>query len=104
MAKLYRDPQGGAFYDAFGGKLGEVEDIWVGDSFNRGVEMAYCANTSSDKCVIASDNTAVSNKIDDMSTLIDQLSAEIQMLKQEKKVENPLRAELKTLQYKREVE
>ena len=104
MAKLYRDPQGGAFYDAFGGKLGEVEDIWLGDSFNRGTTTAYCANTSADKCITALDSTAVSNKVDDMRSLIDKLSAEIQMLKEEKKVENPLRAELKTLQYKREVE
>jgi hypothetical protein len=101
MAKLYRDPQGGAF----GGKLGEVEDIWMGDSFNRGVEMAYCtANASNNTYEKAVNNEVFSNKVDEMRSLIDKLSAEMQTLKQEKKVENQLRTKLKTLQYKREVE
>lgn len=37
MAKLYKTDNG-AFYDAFGGKIGEVEEVEVefgGDSFNR---------------------------------------------------------------------
>ena len=43
MAKLYRHPEGGGFYDAFGGKIGEVEEIYMGDSFDRSVVTA-CAS------------------------------------------------------------
>lgn len=44
MAKMYRYPEGGSFYDAFGGKLGEVEEIWAGDSFDRDATLSFCAD------------------------------------------------------------
>lgn len=44
MAKMYRYPEGGSFYDAFGGKVGEVEEIWVGDSFDRNATLSFCAD------------------------------------------------------------
>lgn len=48
MAKLYKNSNG-AFYDAFGGKIGSVEEIeeeWAGDSFNRDTTVAMCNNAS----------------------------------------------------------
>ena len=44
MAKMYRHPEGGSFYDAFGGKIGEVEEIWAGDSFDRNATLSFCAD------------------------------------------------------------
>ena len=44
MAKMYRYPEGGSFYDAFGGKIGEVEEVWAGDSFDRGATLSFCAD------------------------------------------------------------
>ena len=66
MAKLYRDPQGGAFYDAFGGKLGEVEDIWFGDSFNRDAALNCCyATTDAASTAISADPATLSFTVKD---------------------------------------
>ena len=48
MAKLYKNSNG-AFYDAFGGKLGTIEEIeeeWAGDTFNRDTTVAMCNNAA----------------------------------------------------------
>ena len=56
MAKMVRHPEGGAFYDAFGGKIGTVEDVWAGDTFTRdALNCCYIAATDSS---IDSDITA----------------------------------------------
>ena len=60
MAKLYKNSNG-AFYDAFGGKLGTIEEIeeeWAGDAFNRDTTVAMCNNASF---------TTASCSIDDMA-------------------------------------
>ena len=44
MARMYRHPEGGNFYDAFGGKIGEVEEVWAGDSFDRNATLSFCAD------------------------------------------------------------
>lgn len=42
MGKLYN----GSLYDAFGGKIADVEEtIWAGDSFNRDSTIAYACAT-----------------------------------------------------------
>lgn len=46
MAKLYNSGKG-TFYDAFGSKIGTVEEVeWAGDSFNRDTTVATCNNAS----------------------------------------------------------
>lgn len=127
MAKLYRNPEGGGFYDAFGGKLGEVENIWCGDSFNR--DSAICAydvasNTTSDALVTArslanatTPNLYCSGNIQGVDLAIDgcdSLSMELKKIQAQfddlkknfvpKTSAHDLRSALKTLQYKREVE
>ena len=127
MAKLYRYPEGGAFYDAFGGKIGEIEEVWAGDSFNR--DATICAydvatNTMSDAVVTAkglaranTGNLYCSSNIKDADVTIDRcdslsmelkkIQAQINDFKQNfvpKKDAHSLRSALKTLQYKREVE
>ena len=129
MAKLYRNPEGGAFYDAFGGKLGEVENIWCGDSFDR--DSTICAydvasNTMSDAIVtargLANANANMSNLYcsgnikgvdlaidgcDSLSMELKKIQAQFNELKKNfvpKTGAHDLRSALKTLQYKREVE
>lgn len=127
MAKLYRNPEGGAFYDVFGGKLGEVENIWCGDSFDR--DSTICAydvasNTMSDAIVTArglasesTGNLCCSGNIKGVDVTIngyDSLSAELKRIQAQfddlkksfvpKTSAHDLRSALKTLQYKREVE
>ena len=41
---MYRHPEGGSFYDAFGGKIGEIEEVWAGDSFDRNATLSFCAD------------------------------------------------------------
>ena len=56
MAKLYTGANG-SFYDAFGGKLGETEEVWLGDSFERNntIATAYCSYDNA----LACDSTAL---------------------------------------------
>ena len=56
MAKMVRHPEGGAFYDAFGGKIGTVEEVWAGDTFNR--DALNCCYTTATDSSIGSDITA----------------------------------------------
>lgn len=133
MAKLYRHPEGGAFYDAFGGKIGEVEEVWVGDSFNR--DTTYCnyisatnsgeLNFTAKNCNIIPDafdsplyiaKGSVQEeesilRVDDVyfnTTSIKEklceLQGQIDALKSACEAHNGIRAALKTLQYTREVE
>lgn len=127
MAKLYRNPEGGGFYDAFGGKLGEVENIWCGDSFDRNATIcAYdvATNTMSDALVTARGlanesmgNLYCNGSIKGVDVTIDgcdSLSAELKKIQAQfdelkknfvpKTGADDLRSALKTLQYKREVE
>ena len=127
MAKLYRYPEGGGFYDAFGGKLGEVENIWCGDSFDRdSTACAYNVTSSStdDEFIIAtgSANERTSNLYcsgnirgvdlaidgcDSLSMELKKIQAQFDELKKNfvpKTSAHDLRSALKTLQYKREVE
>lgn len=57
MAKMVRHPEGGAFYDAFGGKIGTVEEVWAGDSFNRDA-LNCCYTTAAGELAIDSSITA----------------------------------------------
>lgn len=127
MAKLYRNPEGGAFYDAFGGKLGEVENIWCGDSFDR--DSTICAynvtdSAMDDKFIAAkglanatTPNLYCSGNIkgvdvnidgcDSLSMELKKIQAQFDELKKNfvpKTSAHDLRSALKTLQYKREVE
>lgn len=127
MAKLYRYPEGGGFYDAFGGKVGEVENIWCGDSFDRDAMIcAYdvAANTTNDAFVTAkglaranTDDLYCSGNIKGADVSINgynSLSAELKKIQAQfddlkknfmpKKGAYNLRSALKTLQYIREVE
>lgn len=62
MGKLYN----GSFYDAFGSKIGEVEEAeWAGDSFNRNSTIAYaCAEPAT----FTASNCAISKEILDSLT------------------------------------
>lgn len=127
MAKLYRYPEGGGFYDAFGGKLGEVENIWCGDSFDR--DSAICAynvaSSAKDEEFITAKGLANANTgnlycsgniqgvdltidgCDSLSIELKKIQAQFDDLKKNfvpKKDAHDLRSALKTLQYKREVE
>ena len=150
MAKITKFRDGGCFYDAFGGKVGTVEESWAGDSFDRSaVSAAYVPMSgelsfTADNCYINTDawntianaNTCDSRTLafgsashaeglgsiakgdvtltckdvvfsSDIETLQDQLStirARLDVLEQSMVTTNKLRNELKTLQYKREVE
>ena len=127
----------GVFYTPFGDKIGTVEEaeVWAGDSFNRGVELSYCADAAksasftADCCINTSAldgswlsamplkgelciNTnasvdGVNSSIKSVTDSIEFLQKQIDVLKDEIRVKKdvaPLRAQLKTLNYAREVE
>lgn len=123
MAKLYRNPEGGAFYDAFGGKLGEVENIWCGDSFDRDSTICAYAASPNDLASIRSLTNATTPNLycsgniqganvsidgcDSLSMELKKIQAQFDELKKSfvpKTSAHDLRSALKTLQYKREVE
>ena len=127
----------GSFYTPFGDKIGTVEEaeVWAGDSFNRGVELSYCADSAksatftADCCVNASalDGSwlsamplqgelcinanasvdGVASSVKNVTDSIEFLQKQIDVLRDEirtKKDMAPIRAQLKTLTYTREVE
>lgn len=67
MATIKKYNDGTAFYDAFGGKIGEttVVEEWMGDSFNRDALMCYatadCATSSADTTAHKTINSKGSN-------------------------------------------
>lgn len=128
MAKLYRDPAGVTFYDAFGGKIGEVEEVWVGDSFDRNT--AYCnyvsAANSGELNMTVKNCNIIPDAFDsplsiakgsvqaeepilrvDGATVKEklcELQKQIDALKSTCEAHKGIRAALKTLQYTRELE
>ena len=122
MAKLTRYSDG-AFYDAFGGKLGQVEEIWAGDSFNRSTTccnyVAAANNGETSFTAINPDAFAppistvgeLTLRADDLSDSVYlikdklcELQEQINALKVTPSAPKGIRAALKTLQYAREVE
>ena len=76
MAKMYKYPEGGAFYDAFGGKIGEVEEIWAGDSFERSaLDCCYTtADTSNAISAISAKPATLSFTVDNCNWNTDALA------------------------------
>ena len=111
MARLTRY-NGGAFYDAFGGKIGEVEEVWAGDSFDRDAaccnyvsaadsgELSFTVKSDTDvfspRLAITTDSAYFNEKLCELQEQIDALKGTFKALK-------GIRAALKTLQYVREI-
>lgn len=117
------------YYDAFGGKIGEVEEVWAGDSFNRDTMDCYYSTAGVSKGIstepttlsftvnncdwnadalasLTGTNTVPFKVVADVDTVTDkfaELQKQIDELRDKIKVESKLRSELRTLRYVREV-
>ena len=130
MAKMYVDPGKVTFYDAFGGKQGEIEKVYM-DTFDRG-GLSYCSCDTADmrdyatfavqNCDMVDDrllkkikgeigtfdaSTAtveLMTSAEEFKESIKRLQEQIDELKAAPKSADKLRSALKTLRYKHEIE
>lgn len=129
MAKMYVDPGKMTFYDAFGGKQGEIDKVYM-DTFDRN-SLSYCSCDTADMRDYATFTAQNCDAIDislldkikgDIGTFngnatvefttdveefrkrIEHLQEQIDELKAAPKSADNLRSALKTLKYKHEIE
>lgn len=98
MAKISSTLTNGQMYNEFGDKIGVYEEAFFGDSFNRSAAVNCCYVTPTETKDIAS--------IAQCDTLADKISAiekQLEILKENMASKAPIRAQLKTLKYNREV-
>ncbi len=75
MAKLYRYEDGSAFYDAFGGTIGQVEEVeFRGDTFNRDA-LSCCIATADIAKSISAEPATLSFTVKDCNWNSDALAS-----------------------------
>ena len=99
MAKISTTLTNGQIYNEFGDKIGVCEEAFFGDSFNRSAAVNCCYVTPMETKEIAS-----IAKCDTLADKILTIEKQLEILKEKMVPQAPIRAQLKTLKYNREVE